>query len=83
MASNYRGISIGTNMSRILSKVIIERLKDAYEHNISNSQFGFRKRRSTTDGIFVMKNVIEKYKDPFVAVYIDLTAAYIFSLQST
>ena len=23
-----------------------------------------------------MKNVIDKYKDPFVAIYIDLTAAY-------
>ena len=76
VASNYRGISIGTNMSRILSKIIIERLNTAYENNISNSQYGFRKNRSTTDGIFIMKNVIEKYKDPFIAVYIDLTAAY-------
>ena len=76
VASNYRGISIGTNMSRILSKIIIERLNTAYENNISNSQYGFRKNRSTTDGIFIMKNVIEKYKNPFIAVYIDLTAAY-------
>ena len=76
IAANYRGISIGTNMSRILSKIILERFKEAYEHNISNAQFGFRKNRSTTDGIFIMKNVIDKYKDPFVAVYIDLTAAY-------
>ena len=76
LASNYRGISIGTNMSRILSKVIIDRLQDAYEFNLSNFQFGFRKNRSTTDGIFIMKNVIDKHKDPFVAVYIDLTAAY-------
>ena len=76
VASNYRGISIGTNMSRILSKIIIERLKAAYESNINNAQFGFRKNRSTIDGIFIMKNVIDKYSGPFVAVYIDLTAAY-------
>jgi len=76
LASNYRGISIGTNMSRILSKVIIERLKTAYENSISNAQYGFRANRSTTDGIFIMKNVVDKYKDPFVAVYVDLTAAY-------
>ena len=76
VASNYRGISIGTNMSRILCKVIISRLKEAYESSISNAQFGFRKNRSTTDGIFIMKNVIEKYKGSFIAVYIDLTAAY-------
>ena len=76
LASNYRGISICTNMSRILSKIIIARLKDAYECCISNSQYGFRKNRSTTDGIFILKNIIEKYNGPFVAVYIDLTAAY-------
>ena len=76
VASNYRGISIGANMSQILCKVIIERLKCAYECCIDNAQFGFRKNRSTTDGIFIMKNIIEKYNGPFVAVYIDLTAAY-------
>ena len=73
---NYRGISIGANMSHILSKVIIGRIKDAYEKHINEDQFGFRKNRSTTDGIFIMKNVIEKTIDPFIAVYIDLTAAY-------
>ena len=76
LASNYRGISIGTNMSRILSKIIVDRLKEAYESCISNAQFGFRKNRSTTDGIFVMKNIIKKYNGTFIAVYIDLTAAY-------
>ena len=63
-------------MSRILSKVIIGRIKDAYEKHISEDQFGFRKDRSTSDGIFIMKNVIKKTKDPFIAIYIDLTAAY-------
>ncbi|MCP4258756.1 MAG: hypothetical protein GY774_14830 [Planctomycetes bacterium] len=76
LASNYRGISIGTNMSRIMSKIIVARLKNAYERHISNAQFGFRRNRSTTDGLFVMKNIIDKCGEPFVAVYIDLTAAY-------
>ena len=76
LASNYRGISIGTNMSRILSKIIVARLKNAYERHISNTQFDFRQNRSTTDGLFVMKNIIDKCGEPFVAVYIDLTAAY-------
>ena len=31
LASNYRGISIGENMSRILAKITIMRLKEAYE----------------------------------------------------
>ena len=39
LASNYRGISIGTNMSRILSKVIIDRLQDAYEFNLRERKY--------------------------------------------
>ena len=74
--ANYRGISIGANMSRILSKIIVGRIKEAYEKHISEAQFGFRKNRSTTDRIFILKNVIQKSKDPLIAIYVDLSAAY-------
>ena len=76
IAKNYRGLSIGANMSRILAKIILKRLKEAYEKNISDEQFGFRRNRSTTDAIFVLKSVIDKYNDTLIAVYIDLSAAY-------
>ena len=76
VAANYRGLSIGANMSRILAKVIVSRLKTAYESHISDAQYGFRQNRSTSDGIFVVKTVIEKYGGTLIAVYIDLTAAY-------
>ena len=39
-------------------------------------KFGFRKGRSTTDEIFVMKNIIKKHSGTLIAIYIDLTAAY-------
>ena len=76
IASNYRGLSIGANMSRILAKIIMNRLQEGYEKHISEEQYGFRKNRSTADGIFLIKNIIEKYGGPLVVVYIDLTAAY-------
>ena len=76
VAANYRGISIGANMSRILAKIIMTRLKDAYEIHLGENQFGFRSNKSTSDAIFIMKSVIEKHGGTLVAVYIDLTAAY-------
>ena len=76
LAANYRGISIGANMSRILAKIIIMRLKEAYEKSISEAQYKFRRNRSTNDGIFVVRNIIQKYNNTLIAVYIDLTAAY-------
>ena len=63
-------------MSRILAKIIMNRLKDAYEHHISEEQYGFRQNRSTTDGIFIIKNILDRCGGTIIAVYIDLTAAY-------
>ena len=39
----------------------MKRLQQGYEKNISEEQFGFRKNRSTGDGIFLLKDIIEKY----------------------
>eukprot|EP00794_Sanderia_malayensis_P014561 gene14561-16063_t len=41
-ASNYRGISIGSTQLKILCVVILTRLKDWYECNLSEGQYGFR-----------------------------------------
>ena len=76
LAANYRGLSIGANMSRIIAKIITERFKEAYENQMSEAQFGFRRGRSTTDGIFILNTIIEKHNEPLIAIYVDLTAAY-------
>ena len=56
VAANYRGISIGANMSRILAKIILNRFKAAYETHLGENQFGFRSNKSTSDAIFIMKS---------------------------
>ena len=63
-------------MSKIVPRIILNRLQKTYELNISEAQFGFRKGRSTCDAIFIVKNVIQKHAGPLVLVFIDLTAAY-------
>ena len=59
-----------------IGEIIMKRFKEAYGTNISDTQLGFRRNRSTTDAILVMKTVIDKYNGTLIAVYIDLTAAY-------
>ena len=81
VAANYRGLSIGANMSRILAKIITNRLKQAYETHTSNTQCGFRQNRSTADGILIVKSIIEKYGQQIIAVYVDLTKHLIAILQ--
>ena len=53
-AKNYRGLSIMATCPKVLTAVVIARMRKAYERIISNSQFGFRSNRSTTDAIFVL-----------------------------
>ncbi|KXJ08925.1 hypothetical protein AC249_AIPGENE15244 [Exaiptasia diaphana] len=76
LASNYRALSVGSNISKILSRIIVTRLKECYEENISNAQFGFRQDRSTTDGVFIMPQLLKNTEGSIIALYIDLTAAF-------
>ena len=76
LAANYRALSVGSNLSKLVPRIILNRLLETYEHNISESQFGFRKGRSTGDAIFILRNIIQKHAGPLVLVFVDLTAAY-------
>ena len=76
LAENYRALSIGSNLSKIVPRIILNRLQGTYEENISEAQFGFRKGRSTCDAIFILKNIIKKHSGLLVLVFVDLTAAY-------
>ncbi len=75
-AGNYRGISIMSTCSKVLTSLIISRIRNAYERVISNSQFGFRSNRSTTDAIFILQNSIMISSKPLFICFIDLKAAY-------
>ena len=54
-AENYRGLSIMSTCSKVLTSLVISRIRNAYEKLISNSQFGFRANGSTTDAIHSTK----------------------------
>lgn len=63
-------------ISRLLPRLIIERLRDCYEKLIMENQFGFRQNRSTTDAIFIVREAIKSTKKPLYLCMIDLRAAY-------
>ena len=63
-------------ISRILPRLIIERLRDCYESFIIENQFGFRLNRSTTDAIFMVREAIKSTKNPLYLCMIDLRAVY-------
>ena len=78
---NYRPISVLTHINKIFEKLIHARLNDFItEHNIlENSQYGFRKKHSTSHGItHLHETIIEglEKKKVCVALFIDLKSAF-------
>ena len=68
-AENYRGLSIMLTCPKVLSSLIISRIRNVYDKLIMNSQFGFRANRSTTDAIFVLQNSINMTSKPLFFMF--------------
>ena len=77
----YRGISLVAHASKVLLKVIADRLSDYCEREniLPEEQCGFRPQRSTVDMMFVVRRLQElarKKDTPLYLCFIDLTKAY-------
>ena len=74
---NYRGIKLMAHTLKMWERVIEKRLREGV--SISDQQFGFMPRRSTTDAIFALRQLMEKYREgskDLHCVFIDLEKAY-------
>ena len=58
---NYRTISLISHPSKVMLKIILNRLKTKAERIIREEQAGFRAGRSTTKQIFNLRILCEKY----------------------
>ena len=58
---NYRTISLIIYTSKVMPKIILNRLKPQAEKIIAKEQAGFRASRSTTEQIFNLRILCEKY----------------------
>ena len=78
---NYRPISLLTTFSKILERIVYVRLQNFLnKHNIiSNFQFGFRQKHSTSHAILTFTEKITKAIDKFnhtIGVFLDLSKAF-------
>jgi hypothetical protein len=58
--SNWRGITLLSTPSKILTKIIIQRISEATDQQLRAEQAGFRKGKGCTDQIFALRNIIEQ-----------------------
>ena len=67
--SNYRTISLISHPSKVLLKIILNRLKPQIEELLAEEQADFRKGRSTVEQIFNVRILCEKYRDYGRSIY--------------
>ncbi|KAK3555451.1 hypothetical protein QTP86_016105 [Hemibagrus guttatus] len=75
--SNYRGIKLMSHTMKVWERVVEARLRKVVE--ICEQQYGFMPRKSTTDAIFALSILMEKYRDgqkELHCVFVDLEKAY-------
>ncbi|KAK3531916.1 hypothetical protein QTP70_034423, partial [Hemibagrus guttatus] len=75
--SNYRGIKLMSHTMKLWERVVEARLRKVVE--ICEQQYGFMPRKSTTNAIFALRILMEKYRDgqrELHCVFVDLEKAY-------
>lgn len=79
--SNYRPISLISNIAKIFEKVIYDRIYSFVQENklINPKQFGFVKNKGTKDALAFITNIIYNKLDrskPIMVSYLDLAKAF-------
>ncbi|KAK3539601.1 hypothetical protein QTP70_010244 [Hemibagrus guttatus] len=75
--SNYRGIKLMSHTMKLWERVVEARFRKVVE--ICEQQYGFMPRKSTTDAIFSLRILMEKYRDgqrELHCVFVDLEKVY-------
>ena len=74
---NYRGIKLMSHTMKLWERVMDARLRE--EIDICTQQYGFMPGKSTTDALFALRLLIEKYREGqkgLHCVFVDLEKAY-------
>ena len=75
--SNYRGIKLISHTMKLWERIVEKRLRS--DLKFSNQQYGFMPGKSTTDALFALRVLMEKYREgqkELHCVYVDLAKAY-------
>ena len=76
---NWRGIMLLSIPSKVLTRIILERLKEALDKRLRTEQAGFRQDRSCTDHIATLRIIIEQsieWQSPLYTIFVDFEKAF-------
>ena len=76
---NWRGIMLLSIPGKVLTRIMLERLKTTLDKRLRDEQAGFRQDRSCTDHVATMRIIIEQsleWQAPLYAVFVDFQKAF-------
>ena len=59
----YRGITLMSQALKFMERILDARVRHIVEDKIGDNQLGFRKGRGTDDGLFTIRQIIEKRRE--------------------
>ena len=75
----WRGITLLSIPSKVLTRIILDRMKDAVDKELRDEQAGFRKERSCTDQIATLRVIMEQtleWQSSLYVCFIDFEKAF-------
>jgi len=79
ICGNYRGISLLSIPEKVFARILLNRLTQYVEQFLPETQCGFRADRGTSDMIFSLRQIQEKYIEqnmPLYMILVDFTKAF-------
>ena len=67
---NWRGITLLPLASKVLSRIIINRIQEGVDSSLRKEQAGFRRGRGTVNQIFILRNILEQVNEWNATIYI-------------
>ena len=79
LPSNHRGISLSSIVTKVINRMILNRIQPKVDPHLRSTQNGFRPGRSTTAHILALRRLIEGVKErnlKAIFVFIDFKKAF-------
>ena len=74
--NNWRGVTLLPVISNIFCWMMLERIKVGMDKKLRKEQAGFRAKRSTTEQIFILRNILEQACEWRAGLYIHFEKAF-------
>ena len=68
---NSRGITLLPVVGKILGRILIDRIREGIDRRLRKEQAGYRKGRSTTEQVFILRNIIEQVNEWQATIYMN------------